>query len=390
MARLMFVCAGLALLCFCVSAEEKPAKENPVMLTVLFDEATLNDVMAKLAADTGYNVVLSRDIYGETPVSLDIGRVSMDVACVMIEQATDLKITINPARKVIEVQERGARSAFTELMVVDTRRHQQAFIESRDKLGPMLDANGVWHEADVDAATYALQRALYVALAYTTDYDHVALSNEGLTAHAEPRERESIDELFGLLLAEGGGRSRWLETQAATWEKLSSGVLTFEAKDVSLADVLQEVAKKLGVTVVLDRDARDNAEQVNVNQKFDKMPALDVLNLLLEQADLGMLLVENMVYVLPEDRETFRLIEAGYAVYELDALIADRQATSKEKSDTLAWDIYDAILGGLCVAIDRDGDYDIAQFGTRVVVRGDMRCQKAATDYLTAMGWKAK
>ena len=390
MSRLMLVCAGLALFCFCASAEDKPVKDNTVTLTVFFEEATLGEVMAKLAADAGYNVVFAREVDSSAPVSLDIGRVSMDIACRMIEETTYLDITISPSRKMIEVHQRGGRSAFAELMVVDTRQHQQAFLESRTKLGPTKDYEGAWHEANVDDATGALEHAMYVALTYTTDYDYISLTNESLTAHANARERESIAELFSLLLADGGGRSRWLEAQAATWEKLSTGVLTFEAKDVSLDSVLQDLARKLGVTVVLGRDARDNAEQINVNQKFDKMPALDVFKLLLEQADMKMVLLENIVYVLPADAQTHSLVETGYAVYELDALVADRQATSKEKSDTLAWDIYDAILDGMGVAFEGEPEYDIAMFGTRVVVRGDMSKQKAATDYLTAMGWKAK
>jgi hypothetical protein len=51
--------------------------------------------------------------------------------------------------------------------------------------------------------------------------------------------------------------------------------------------------------------------------------------------------------------------------------------------------VYEAILDGLETAIGAF-ELEIAQFGTRVIVRGDMQRQKAVTDYLTALGWKAK
>jgi hypothetical protein len=389
MARWMIVCAGLVMLGLLAQAQDKP-QSKPVTFVLHFEDAELAQVMARVSEHAGYKVLWGRNVDSSTGVTIDAGAVTIDLACMFLADYTDLNIIVNHKRKLIEVDEAGSRSLLTEVVYIDTRRHHDAFVAGEKAIGRQYrGVNDELRDANTHDATNALDDVLLTAIRFETSYEYVSLGQEGFTARLDATELENVEEVFRLLMAENGGRSRWLEAQSSAWEKIRSGALTIKAEGTPLADVLADVAKKLGVHWLADRDVQHVIEQETVTFEFDRMPALDVLDLLLGRADLKMVLLGSVIYVLQEDAETLSIIPTGYAVYELGALIGERAAASEGKSDTPTLDAFEGILDGLEVAIDAL-EFDLATFGTRLVIRGDSRRQQAATDYLTALGWKGK
>jgi type II secretory pathway component GspD/PulD (secretin)/tetratricopeptide (TPR) repeat protein len=73
-----------------------------VTLTLFFEEATLDEVIAKFRTDGNINILRARAVDGETPISLDVGRVKLRQALDLVADYADLSWRVENGAVIID------------------------------------------------------------------------------------------------------------------------------------------------------------------------------------------------------------------------------------------------------------------------------------------------
>lgn len=382
--------AGLLLSSGMIVAQEPPTAKTRVLCD--FEEAQLAEVLASLGSQLGYKVMRSRAVPGDYAVTLTLGSGTPEVVCALLARQLDITIELHHDRKLIEVDESGGGYTFNKTCAFDVSAAIDADEAAQKILGPEPENAAIPAKDRVLGGMYDLRTAMLIAIGLEPN-ELAELDGLMISCSVNPRQKAEIEELFGLLVADGGGQSRWLAQQSKTWGKMNNGRVNLgdDDEEYSLTEVAERLATGLGAPVILGSDLRDGHGQDIESFGLGEMSLMDALSVVCRKFSLQSVLVGGVLMLLPEDESLSRYTETGYAVYDLGTLITDLTERSKRKPKPLGRDLAKDVLRVLHAAVGYNyKDCSPALIGTRIVVRGDMQVQEVVKEQLRAMGWKGK
>ncbi len=378
--------AGLLLFQAGFVAQESPPSKR--MVQVDFEAAQLDEVFARMAKQLGYKVLLSKSVDPDTEVTMVLGAVSPEVAFALLAHELDLAIELHSDRKLIEVDEEGGGYTFYGPYTYDITKLSASFYAANAVLGPPPKRDAELPPARESDCISDLRTAMHWALGLEPRHT-AGVGDAAATCWTKSRERVELEELIGLLSSDGGGQSTWLKLQSETWKKMKESQMVLAVQAQTLSEVVAVLSEKLAAPFLISRELL-YSETDTCSLDLPELTFLDTLRVVCRQYHARPFLIGNVVYLVRDDDHLSSYPQIGYAVYNVAQLIEDLKTKSAVKSDTLGRDLRQQVMDLLETAILNGDDSDIGpvDFGTRILVRGDMQVQEIVQKQLIALGWK--